>query len=155
LLVTVSILQLLLALLDDLLRREWMRYVAAFCFTFTIIGLQLGMRRTSAPIAAQANRAGVTPHKLLGVPTHAVASVPTVSAPASLAGAHPEGWLASPLAGLAVSLALLAVPLALGAAVMARAVLRAPAAGTLAPRRAEGARGSLGPRLPGLTRTQS
>ena len=154
LLVTASILQLLLAVLDDLLRREWMRYVAAFCFTFTIIGLQLGMRRTSAKIAAEANRAGFTPEKLLGIATHAFERVPTVAAPASLAGAHPAG-LSSPLAGLAASLVLLAVPLMLGASVMARAVLRAPAAGTLAPRRAERAGGSLAPRLPVFTHTQS
>jgi hypothetical protein len=78
-----------------------------------------------------------------------------VAAPASAGGAHPAGWLDSPLAGLAVCLALIVVPLVVGARVMATAALRASVGTRLLGRRANGAGGSLGPKLPFLTRAQS
>ena len=155
LLVTASLLQLLLALLDDLLRREWMRYVAAFFFTMTVIGFQLTVGRSSARLAEQARKAGYTPDRLVDEARLAFERLPTVAAPASVAGAHPAGWLASPLAGLAACLLLILVPLALGARVMATAALRAGTGGRVRARAAGAARGSLGPKLPGLARAQS
>src|SRR5262249_7587947 len=149
------ILQLLLALLDDLLRREWMRYVAAFFFTFTILGLQIALRGSSAQLAKQVKQAGLTPDKLIAAAEQAFGMVPTMAAPASCAGAHPAGFLHSPLAGLAVTAALIGVPWALGARIMGRAALRAPVGGTLRPRHSTSGLGSIAPRLPALTRTQS
>ena len=155
LLVTGAILQLLLALLDDLLRREWMRYVAAFFFTFTILGVQVALRGSSAQLAKQVKQAGFTPDKLIAAAEETFGRIPTMAAPASVAGAHPAGFLHSPLAGLAATALLIAVPWALGARIMGRAALRAPVGGTLRMRESAGARGSLAPGLPFLSRTQS
>jgi len=155
LLVTASLLQLLLALIDDLLRREWMRYVAAFLFTMTMIGFQLAVSRSSSRMAERVRQAGFTLDQLLEDTRQAFERLPTVGAPASVAGAHPAGWLASPLAGLAVSLLLILVPLALGARVMAKAALRGATGGRVRTRASGTARGSLGPKLPGLSRPQS
>lgn len=155
LLVTGSILQLLLALIDDLLRREWMRYVAAFFFTMTVIGFQLTVRRSSTALVEQARKAGYTPERLLEVVRRAFERMPSVAAPASAGGSHPAGWLDSPLAGLAVCLALILIPLALGARVMATAVLRPGASGRTRRRAMGSSAGSLGPKLPGLSRAQS
>ena len=155
LLVTVALLQLLLALLDDLLRREWMRYVAAFFFTLTIIGFQILMRGSSSALAKQAERAGLTPDQFVASLRQVFERIPTVSAPASVAGAHPAGLLTTPAAGLGAAALLIALPLLLGARIMRTAALRAPVGGTVRPRRTPSAGGSLGPRLPGLTRPQS
>ena len=158
LLVTASLLQLLLALIDDLLRREWMRYVAAFFFTMTMIGFQLAVGRSSSRMAERVKQAGFTLDQLLEDTRRAFEILPTVGAPASVAGAHPAGWLASPLAGLAVCLLLILVPLFLGARVMATAALRGATGGrvrTRAPGEARGGAGSMGPRVPGLTHPQS
>jgi len=158
LLVTASLIQLLLALIDDLLRREWMRYVAAFLFTSTVIGFQIVVGRGSARMAERVRQSGFTLDQLLDQARRAFERLPTVGAPASVAGAAPVGWLQSPLAGLAVSLLLIVVPVLLGARVMARAALRGAVGGRVRARAAGSARGSLGglgPRLPGLTRPQS
>ena len=153
--ITASLLQLLLALVDDLLRREWMRYVAAFFFTMTVIGFQLAVSRSTSHLAEQTRKAGFTLDKLLDEARSAFERLPTVGAPASVAGAHPAGWLDSPLAGLAVSLALIIIPLVLGSRVMARAALRGAIGGRVRVRGPAAAQGSLGPKLPGLTRPQS
>ena len=155
LLVTTSLIQLLLALIDDLLRREWMRYVAAFFFTMTVIGFQLMVGRSSARLAEQARKAGFTPDRILEETRLAFERLPTVAAPASVGGAHPAGWLDSPIVGLAVCLLLLLVPLALGARIMSTAALRGGTGGRTRVRVAGAVRGSLGPQLPGLTRAQS
>jgi len=155
LLVTASLLQLLLALIDDLLRREWMRYVAAFFFTMTVIGFQLVVGRSSARLVEQAKKAGYTPARLADEARLAFERVPTVAAPASVAGAHPAGWLGSPVAGLAACLLLILVPLTLGSRVMATAALRGGTGGRTRTRASGAARGSLGPKLPLLTRAQS
>jgi len=155
LLVTASLLQFLLALIDDLLRREWMRYVAAFFFTMTVIGFQLMVGRSSARLAEQAKKAGYTPERILEEARLAFGRLPTAAAPASVGGAHPAGWLDSPLVGFAICLLLILVPLALGARVMATAALRGGTGGRMRVRAAGRASGSLGPKLPGLTRPQS
>ena len=155
LLVTASLLQLLLALIDDLLRREWMRYVAAFFFTMTVIGFQLAVGRGSSRMAERMRQSGTSLDQLLDQARRTFERLPTVGAPASAAGTHPEGWLHSPLAGLALSLLLILVPLVLGARVMARAALRGDVGGRARARASGAARGSLGPKLPGLTRAQS
>src|SRR5262249_21442460 len=155
LLVDASLLQLLLALIDDLLRREWMRYVAAFLFTFTMIGFQLTLGSSSSKFAERARKAGFTIDQLLDRARQAFERVPTVAAPAAVGGAHPAGWLAAPAAGLAVCAVLILVPLLLGGRVMSRASLR-PATGAVPRTRLIGpAGGSLGPSLPGLSRPQS
>ena len=155
LLVTASLLQLLLAILDDLLRREWMRYVAAFFFTMTVISFQLVMRSSGRQLAAQAEKAGFTPDRLLEQARLVFEQLPTASAPASVGGAHPAGWLASPFAGLALCLAMILVPLALGARVMATAALRAGIGGRVRAARGKSSAGSFASRLPFLSRSAS
>ena len=155
LLVTASLLQLFLALLDDLLRREWMRYVAAFFFTATMIGLQLTVRNSSAGLAAAARKSGFKPGELLVQLVTIFDRVPTVAAPASLAGAHPAGLYGPPGIAAAVCLALVAVPVWLGARVMSTASRREHVGATVRPARAAAAPGGFAARLPGLTPAQS
>jgi len=155
LLVTESLLQLLLALIDDLLRREWMRYVAAFLFTLTMLGFQLSVRSSTSRFAEQARRSGFSMDQLLERARQVFERLPITAAPASVGGAHPAGWLASPIAGLGVCALLILVPLLLGGRVMGRASLRAAPGATPRARASHAARGSLGPKLPGLSRPQS
>lgn len=154
LLVTAALLQLLLALLDDLLRREWMRYVAAFFFTSTIIGFQLLVSRNSSRLASEARRSGFTPQQLFDASAALFAKIPTVAAPASLGGAHPAGWFAQPWVGALACALLIAIPIVLGARVMAVAVLRPSAGGSVA-RRGSSASGGPVAALPFLDRVQS
>jgi hypothetical protein len=146
-------LQLLLALLDDMLRREWMRYVAAFLFTLTILALQLGVGSTSRRLAEQAKRAGVTPESLIAQAEQVFQALPTTAAPAALAGAHPGGAFGSPAVAILLCLVGLALPLAWGSRVMARASIREPLAGRV--RRARSAAGAFGWRWPGLSAVQA
>jgi len=151
--VSVSILQLLLALLDDLLRREWMRYLAAFCFTFTVIGFQLLVRRSSSEIAERARQAGVNPDQIAAQLAAIFAQVPTVAAPAALAGAHPAGIFGSPVVGFALCALIIGGCIVVGARVMATASRRASVGGVALG--SPGAAGSFGARIPGFTSVQS
>ena len=155
LLITAAALQLLLAVLDDLLRREWMRYVAAFLFTLTVVGFQLMMGRSARHLAEQVRRAGMTPERMLEDAARALEWIPTVSAPASVGGASPTGVLAFPLAGLVVSLVALAIPLWLGAGIMARSGIRGGGSSRVRVRTPRGGNGAFAVRWPGLTRIQS
>ena len=155
LLVTASLLQLLLALLDDLLRREWMRYVAAFFFTVTVIGFQLAVRSSSARLASEARKAGFTPEQLGHEAMRVFGRVPTVAAPASLAGAHPEGLYGQAAVAFVLCLLLVAVPVWLGARVMATASRRAGVGNPVRTTRVASARGGFAVRLPGFTSVQS
>ncbi len=156
LLVTASLLQLLLALLDDLLRREWMRYVAAFLFTFTVIGFQLTVRGSTSKLVAEARKAGFTPEQLGQEAMRVFARVPTLAAPAALAGAHPAGLFGPPAVAGATCLLLIAGPVWVGARVMATGSRRASVGGTVRKARtAAPASTGFAPRLPGLTSVQS
>ena len=151
LLVTLGMIQFLLAILDDLLRREWMRYLAAFLFIATIVGFQLSVARVSQKFVAQARAAGVTAESLAEQAHTILSALPSVAAPASVAGAHPAGWLSSPWAGLAVSLAFIAFTVLIGARVMDRAAIRPQASQTGGRQRSEQ---GLSLRIPGLTPVQ-
>jgi len=155
LLVTAAALQLLLALLDDMLRREWMRYVAALLFTGTILALQVGVGRTSKRIAEQAGRAGFSPETLVEYGERILRGIPTTAAPAALAGAQPGGWYGEPAVALLVSLAGLALPVWWGARVMSRAVVREALAGRARKPGRKARAGAFGRRWPGLSAVQS
>jgi len=154
LLITASALQLLLAILDDFLRREWMRYVAAFLFTGTFLAIQLGVRSSSRRLADQARQAGFDPAKLLKDIGVMFEHLPSVGAPAAVGGAPVSGPFGEPVLAFAASAVLVLVPLWLGARVMARAVTRETLAGRVRPRTARATRGSFGLRWPGLTAPQ-
>lgn len=142
-LVTSALLQLLLAVLDELLRREWVRYVAITLFSFTFIGLQFALRGISRDMLARLTATNASPEALLGFGAAILGKVPTVGWPAALAtGALDHAPLAA-LAGLAGTVLLFALLLAPGAALMrhtARAgestgagpVARAPGHGSFA-----------------------
>jgi hypothetical protein len=129
LLLTATIQQVLLALLDELLRRESVRYAATAVTTLMIVGFQLALQLTSRTLARQAvlrvARHEISLSDALASASHGFAFVPTIAGPAAVAsGAFAGGaWLA--LAGLAVSLALLAAGILPGAALMRRSVLAA------------------------------
>ncbi len=154
LMITLSALQLLLAILDDFLRREWMRYVAALLFTGTIFAIQFGIGRSSRRLAEQAQRAGFDPATLLRDVGVMFERIPSVGAPASVGGAPVAGLLAEPVLALAVSAVLVLVPLWFGARVMSRAVTREALAGRARPRTGRAASGSFALRWPGFTTTQ-
>ena len=151
LLVTLAMIQLLLAILDDLLRREWMRYLAAFLFTATLIGFQLTLSRVSSKLVQSARAAGLSPELMAAQARKILGAVPTVAAPASVAGTHPAGLFGSPWMGLAGALALIIVPILIGARVMDRAALR-PAIGAVGGK--AGRELGLSLTIPGLTPVQ-
>lgn len=151
LLVTLAMIQFLLAILDDLLRREWMRYLAAFLFTATLIGFQLTISRVSTKLVQQARAAGLSPGSLAERARLILGSLPTVAAPASVAGTNPAGLFGSPWMGLAGALALIIIPIVIGARVMDRAALR-PATSDAGGK--AGAERGLSLALPGLTPVQ-
>lgn len=152
LLVTLALIQLLLALLDDLLRREWLRYVAAFLFIATLVGFQLTVSRVSQELMRRARALGLTAESLAEQARLLLGSLPTVAAPASVAGTHPQGLFVSPWVGLATSVVFLILAIAVGARVMARAAVR-PTLSNTGGGRARGEQG-LSLRVPGLTQAQ-
>lgn len=153
--ITATLLQLLLAVLDDLLRREWMRYVAALFFTLTIVGFQIVVGRSSARFASEAKRAGITPERLSAEAMRVFEHLPTVAAPASAAGAHRAGLFESPWLGVVVCLVLIAIPTWFGARVMAGASTRATGGSPVRSKSVGESRGSFGLALPGLSRAQA
>ncbi len=155
LLITAAALQWLLAILDDLLRREWMRYAAAFLFTLTVLAFQLIVGRSSRHLAEQARRAGVTPERLLDEVARFFERIPTVSAPASVGGAHANGIFHEPLVGLLVCLVAVALPVWLGSRTMSRSAVRNSGGGRVRASRGPAATGAFARRWPGLTRIQS
>ena len=155
LLITASALQLLLAVLDDFLRREWMRYVAALLITGTIVVVQLGIGRSSRRLAERAREAGFAPEAILNELEALCEVIPTVAAPASAGGAPVAGPLANPWLALAAAALFILVPLWLGARVTSRAVTREPLAGRVRRRAGRDARGMFAWRLPGLSRLQN
>ena len=155
LLITAALLQLLLAILDDFLRREWMRYVAGLFLTGTIIAVQLVVGGTSRRIAEQSAKAGFTPERMLEEFRSLFEKVPTAAAPASLGGAHVSWPLGHPLVALLACAMLLGLPLWLGSRVMSRAVLRETLAGRVRTRAVRAGAGAFATRWPGLTPAQA
>ena len=152
LMTTMAWVQLLLAVLDDLLRREWMRYVAGFGLSLTILAFQMFVSQTGGRLSENMRSAGFDPEHLLVLARHVFSAVPTVAAAASVAGSRPEGLFANGGIGLLGSLLLIALPVMLGVRIMARAAQR-PAALTPVRTRRSGERGLSLP-IPGLSRAQ-
>jgi len=150
--VTLSWVQLLLAVLDDLLRREWMRYVAGFGLSLTILGLQMFMSQASHRLREGLEKDGPSLDRLLAIVREVFAALPSVAAPAAVAGARPEGLFTNGAVGLLATIVLVTVPLAPRLRIMTRASQR-PA--VLTPVRGQRAseRGLSLP-IPGLTRVQ-
>ena len=151
-LVTSALLQLLLAVLDELLRREWVRYVALALFSLTFVALQVGLRGLSRGMVERFTHQGVKPEELVTMAAGVVGRIPTVGWPAALATGALDGEPVRVLLGLAGTAALFALLLAPGTALM-RHTARAGPPPALSPARRESARGSVAFPLPGLPRT--
>ncbi len=112
-LTTSALMQLLLALLDDLLRREWMRFVAAAFTSFTFIGVQWVMRDIGDRVVLPFARQEVSLETAMRMGAEALGRIPTIGAPAVLAAAPltqewaRAGWLLlAILGGMGLSIAL-------------------------------------------------
>lgn len=150
--VTLSWVQLLLAVLDDLLRREWMRYVAGFGLSLTILALQMFMSQTTHRLRDSMAGSEVVPARVLAIVREVFAALPGVAAPAAVAGARPEGPFGNGAVGLLATIVLVSVPLALGVRIMSRASQRPAVLTPVRSRRAQERGLSLS--VPGLTRVQ-
>jgi hypothetical protein len=115
---TAAVLQLLLALLDDLLRREWMRYIAAFAIPLTFMGIQIVIKHLGNDVALGVLHQKLTADQAVDMASRALAWIPTTGLPAMLARGALEGHALVALGGLAGSIAMLALALAPGAALM-------------------------------------
>ena len=151
-LVTSALLQLLLALLDELLRREWVRYVAMVLMSLSFFGVQAVLRGFSLGLAERFTRPGVTGTEMVQMAAGALAKVPTVGWPAAIGMGALDGRPATVALALAGTAALLAALLAPGATLMRHTARAGEGGGGGAPRGAS-ARGSLAFPLPGLPRT--
>jgi hypothetical protein len=148
-LITSAVLQLLLAVLDELLRREWVRYVALALFSLTFISLQIVLRGASLRLVERLTHHSMAPRDALAFGATAFARVPTIGWPAALATGALEGAPLHALAGLAGALALLALLLAPGARLMRFTARAGESAGGAVAARRPASRGSfaLAPRL--------
>jgi hypothetical protein len=148
-LITAALLQLLLALLDELLRREWVRYVALSLFSLTFIGLQIGVQGVSRGLLERMTRTGVTAEDLIGYAASAVAAVPTAGWPAAVATGALDGSPWRVVLGFLGSLAVLGLLVAPGTALM-RFTARAGESAGGGPARGGPAKGSFALAIPGL-----
>ena len=149
-LVTAAILQLLLALLDELLRREWVRYAAVAMFSLTFLSFQFLARGAVQRMAERFAQRPLAPGELVDVVAANLALVPTVGWPAAIATGALDGAPLHTLAGLAGTALLGALLLAPGVSLMrhtARAGESAGGGGARAQR--PSSRGTLA-LLPGL-----
>jgi hypothetical protein len=150
--VTSALLQLLLAVLDELLRREWVRYVALSLFSLTFVALQVALRGLSRGLAERLTHQGVQPEELLAMAAGVLGRIPTIGWPAALATGALDGEPLRALLGLAGTAALFALLLSPGAALMRHTARAGESAGG-GPAKRESSKGSVAFPLPGLPRT--
>ena len=148
-LITAAMLQLLLALLDELLRREWVRYVALSLFSLTFIGVQILMQGAARGLMERMTRTGVTIEDLVGYAASAVSMVPTAGWPAAVATGALDGSPWRVVLGILGSLAVLALLVAPGTALM-RFTARAGESAGGGPARGGPSKGSFALSVPGL-----
>ena len=122
LLVTAALLQVLLALLDEVLRRESVRFAATVLMTLFFVGLQFGSRLVGRYVTEHAVLRFMN-HEITGPQALALAGaflgrIPTVAAPALAASGAIDGAPVRALLGLLACAALLAAAVLPGAALM-------------------------------------
>ncbi|MFM8559166.1 MAG: hypothetical protein ACKOC6_06130, partial [bacterium] len=122
----------------------------AVLFTGTVVGAQLLVRRGMGVLRERTAAAGYAPDDVGALLRDLFGALPSVAAPASVAGAVHDGPLASPVVGLAVTAALIVAPVVLGTRAMATSARR-PSATTPS---GQGRARSLSLPIPGLTRLQ-
>ena len=122
LLVTAGVLQVLLALLDELLRREWARWIASAILALTFVSLQLTARRWALAALERWLHHTVTGAEALRLAASFLGKLPTVAGPAWIAGGALEGSALRVALGLVASAALLALCVLPGGWLMRRTV---------------------------------
>ncbi|MBI5169152.1 MAG: hypothetical protein HZA61_06665 [Candidatus Eisenbacteria bacterium] len=123
-LLSATVLQVVLALLDELLRRESTRYAAGIVLPLMFLGLQLFARVTGSETSHWMQAKGLDPVRLLETAARGLALLPTIGGPAALATGALEGEPLRAAGGFAVSAALLVLGV-LPAAALMRHVVRA------------------------------
>ena len=154
LLMTAAVLQVLLAVLDEVLRKESTRFAATLLMTVVFVGLQFGARFAARYLAEHAvlrfANHEITAHQALAIASGILGGIPTVGAPLLVASGAIEGHPLRALLGLAACAALLALAVLPGAALMRRTVRGGGDSSGGSRARAPGARGSFA--LPGVPR---
>jgi len=121
-LVTAALLQVLLALLDEVLRREWVRWIATAVLALSFVALQLTVRRWLLDALGRWLRHEVTPEQALGLASNVLGAVPTIAAPAWIASGALSGAPVHLALGVLTSGALLALAVLPGGWLMRRTV---------------------------------
>jgi hypothetical protein len=147
LLITATMLQVLLALLDEVLRHERVRFLATAFMTLFFVAIQflvrMSMREVLEKLAPRLLHHEITIPQALELGSLVFSVVPTVGAPAAIARGALAGSPAPVALGLAACLALLAAGILPGAALMRHSVRGGSSVGGgAAPARDRGATGS-------------
>lgn len=148
-LVTAAILQLLLALFDELLRREWVRYVAVGLFSLTFVLFQFVANGSVTRLLRRFANQPLDAAQVVGLLADSFAKLPTVGWPAAIATGALEGAPFVALAGLAATALLALLLVAPGARLMRHTARAGETSGGGRPAKRSPARGSVA-LLPGL-----
>lgn len=153
-LLSATVLQVVLALLDELLRRDATRYAAGIVLPLMFLGLQLFARLSGADTMHFLQERRIDPEVLLATAARALSALPTIGAPAALATGALEGEPIRAAGGFVLSMALLVLGV-LPAASLMRHVVRAgeSAGGGAAKKPAGPGAASFGLFSPPLSRT--
>jgi len=148
-LVTAAVLQLLLALLDELFRREWVRYLAVAVFSLSFVAFQFLASGVVRRLVERIAQRPLAPAEMAELLAEKVALVPTVGWPAAIATGALDGAPLRVLAGLAGTALLGALLLAPGVSLMRHTARAGEGAGGGGRVQRPSARGSVA-LLPGL-----
>ncbi len=125
-LVTAALLQVLLALLDEALRRESVRYIATGLMALVFVGLQfvarLAMRHLAQDLAQRVLHRELGADEALALAAGLFVRIPTIGAPAAVVAGALDGAPLRLALGIAGSLGLLALAIVPGAALMRHTV---------------------------------
>lgn len=123
-LLSATVLQVVLALLDELLRRDATRYAAGIMLPLMFLGLQLFARLSGADAMRFLQQRQLDPELLLANTARALSALPTIGAPALIATGALEGDPLRAAGGFVACAALLTIGV-LPAAALMRHVVRA------------------------------
>ncbi|MCC6651307.1 MAG: hypothetical protein IT348_09195 [Candidatus Eisenbacteria bacterium] len=132
-LLSATALQVLLALLDELLRREATRYVAGVLLPLTFLGVQLLARTAGSGASKWLTAKGMDVGAALDAGARALSALPTIGGPAGIATGVMNGQPLLAAGGLVASVALLALGVLPAAALMRHVVRAGESAGAARP----------------------
>ncbi len=128
-LLSATVLQVVLALLDEVLRRESTRYAAGIVLPLMFLGLQLFARVTGTETSRWMQANGIDPAHALETAARGLALLPTIGGPAALATGALAGEPLRAAGGFAVCAVLLVLGVLPAAALMRRVVRSGESAG--------------------------